>query len=177
MNKTVVIMAMSGCGKDLAINYMSNKYDTPISISNTTRPIRKGERQGVEYNFMSKQEFDKYEYPIPPRIYYTKFGDWYYGTSLNVKGKLVILDLEGTKALCEYLGRENVEVIKINTNQIVLLKRLLKRGDNKFEIKRRLKDDLLKFKDSDCFADYIIENNGTLQGFYNKLDFIMRGLD
>ena len=172
--KTIVIMGNSGVGKDCTIQYLSHKYHIPIALSTTTRPMREGEQQGREYNFVTKEEFDKYEYPIPPRVYHTVHGDWYYGTDRNVgEGKIIILDYSGTKSLCDYLGREKVSVIKLNTKVSILLERIKNRGDNDSEMKRRLIDDIEQFMGSDEYADYVVENNGIINELYQKLDWIM----
>ena len=173
MNKTIVIMGWMSSGKDTAIQYLSNNYNIPIAISNTTRPRREGELQGREYNFVTKEEFDAQEYPIPPRVYHTIYGDWYYGTDPLVKGKLVILDFAGCKSLCNKLRRENVIVIKLKTSKSILKRRAIERGDNLDEICRRIADDEDVFKGSDEYADYIIQNNDSEKQLYGKLDNIM----
>jgi len=173
MNKTIILMAHTASGKDTAIKYMSKKYNIPMSISNTSRPIRKNETQGVEYNFMSKEEFSIYDYPIPPRVYHTTKGDWFYGTDPNVENKIVILDFKGCQSLCDYLGRENIEVIKLKIDDKILLQRIKNRGDDEKEFIRRITDDKIKFEGSDEFADYIIENNGSIEEFYEKIDSVM----
>ena len=52
----------------------------------TTRPIRKGEKQGVTYHFITKEEFNqKIEegFFAEYQSYNTEFGIWYYGTSFE----------------------------------------------------------------------------------------------
>ena len=173
MNKTIVILGYIGAGKDLAIKYISDKYNIPIAISNTTRPMRENETQGVEYNFMSKEEFDTYEYPIPPRVYHTVHGDWYYGTSKEVENKIVILDFGGYKALCDYLGGENVIGVLITSNLLTLKKRALQRGDNPKEVERRLSDDIIKFKGAEKEVDYVLRNDKDIYTYKSDLDKMM----
>ena len=174
MRKTIIIMAMSGCGKDTAIQYLSSKYNLEISISSTTRPMRDCEVQGREYNFITKEEFDLCECVVPPRVYHTVHGDWYYMTDPNVKGKIVILDFKGAKAVCEVLGRENCYVIKINAPTNTLFCRAMDRGDDIDEIRRRLLDDDIVFEGSDEYADVVINNNSTLDNFKELLDLTMK---
>jgi len=173
MDKTIVLMGWSSSGKDCSIEYLSNKYNIPISISNTTRPRRNCETEGVEYNFMTENEFNSQDYMMPPRIYHSVFGDWLYGTSLDVKGKLVILDYSGTKHLCNKLGRENIIVIKLNASKAIIKRRYVGRGDNISEVNRRIADDIIVFEGSDEYADYIINNNGTSEELFDKLDEVM----
>ena len=166
-------MGMSGAGKDEVINYISKTYNKEISVSVTTRPIRRCETQGVEYIFVTNEEFNSYEPAIPIRVYHTVFGDWKYLTRTDVKGKIVILDYNGTQSLCDYLGRENVIVIKLNVDMDIIHNRLGSRGDCRDEIKRRLADDVIKFKGSDDYADYVIDNNDSLEELYTKLNVVM----
>jgi guanylate kinase len=65
MNKLrpLVISGPSGCGKGTLINYALEKYKglMGLSVSYTSRAPRKGETHGVEYFFVSKEEFVKVE--------------------------------------------------------------------------------------------------------------------
>ena len=173
MEKTIVLMGLSGSGKDSALKYISEKYNKEISVSVTTRPMRKGEKQGIEYTFVNDEEFDSYEPAIHIRVYNTVFGDWKYLTRTDVKGKIIILDYAGAQSLCDYLGRENVIVIKLNVDMDIIHNRLSNRGDSENEIERRLADDIIKFKGSNDYANYTINNNGSLEELYEILDSLV----
>jgi len=177
MNKTIVLMGMTSSGKDTAIKYISENYDIPIAVSYSTRPRRPNETDGIEYHFVSDEEFDKLPQIIPPRIYNTfqdnKPAVWKYLTNPNVAGRVVILDKKGAELLCEALGRENVIVIYIKSSLENIEKRLIIRNDSEMERNRRIIDDTKVFKGAEQFADYTIENNSTLWQFYKKIDKIM----
>ena len=53
------ISAPSGAGKTSLVNALLNQGDTSlcVSVSHTTRPRRPGETHGVNYHFVSREEF------------------------------------------------------------------------------------------------------------------------
>ncbi len=81
--KMIIFCGPSGSGKGtVAKEFLyEKKYDFHFSISATTRPIRKGEKNGVNYFFLNKKEFETW-------IFENKFYEWamfadnYYGTPI-----------------------------------------------------------------------------------------------
>ena len=80
--KIIVIAAPSGCGKSTIINALLERGDLNLgfAVSATTRPPREGEVDGVNYYFMSVEdfreaiaegEFVEYEEVYPGRLYGT----------------------------------------------------------------------------------------------------------
>ena len=54
----IVISAPSGCGKTTLLRLLLDKFsDIGVSVSHTTRPMRKGEAKGVDYNFVDIETF------------------------------------------------------------------------------------------------------------------------
>ena len=54
----LVLSAPSGGGKSsIARNLLQGRDDLGYSVSATTRPIREGEREGVDYYFLTREEF------------------------------------------------------------------------------------------------------------------------
>ena len=105
--RPVVISAASGTGKSTIIKkVLQRDPELAFSISATTREPRAGEKDGVNYHFISDQEFER-------GISEGRFLEWeivhgkYYGTervpleNLLKSGKYVILDLDvnGGKAI------------------------------------------------------------------------------
>jgi len=58
-DKPLMIIGPSAVGKDTMINRLKRKYPNKINKlpSYTTRPIRSGEKDGVDYYFVTKEEF------------------------------------------------------------------------------------------------------------------------
>ena len=86
MGKIYCLLGKSASGKDsIYKNILSKTGDRfRTIIPYTTRPIRSGEREGVEYHFVSVPEFKQMEQDgkvIEYRCYHTVYGDWYYFTA------------------------------------------------------------------------------------------------
>ena len=119
-----VVIITGGCavGKDTIARSLKEEYKT--FVSDTTRPKRVGERDGVEYNFLSEEMFfskvNNADY-VETREYETKEGVWYYGLPTGEVSKafsqggnyMVILDPQGAKTFIEYLYkvREKSEMV------------------------------------------------------------------
>ena len=79
-----IFCAPSGSGKSTMVKHLLHTYPNQfeLSISCTTRPPREGEVNGINYHFLSNQEFaDKIE--NGEMLEATVFRDWCYGTSLD----------------------------------------------------------------------------------------------
>ncbi len=96
----LVLSGPSGAGKSTIIDNASNRIgEYYFSISTTTREPREGEVHGVDYYFVSKEEFEE-DIKAGQFLEYATVHSNYYGTSLKpVKealemGKLVIFDID-----------------------------------------------------------------------------------
>lgn len=58
MSNLIYIMGKSSAGKDTIYQKVKEKIDTNLYIPYTTRPMREGETQGREYNFITREEFN-----------------------------------------------------------------------------------------------------------------------
>lgn len=157
--KIFVLIGKSASGKDTLFNKLKDSlYFDPV-ISDTTRPMRPGERDGVEYNFISNDKFisgindGKY---VEYRKYHTVDGLWYYGVKVdslhldNVYPMIVIMDFDGYRDLKSALAGKEVEIIGIylQADETLRKKRAIKRQLGCFdegEWNRRAKDDDEKF--------------------------------
>ena len=100
--KIVIITAPSGAGKTSITRYLLNKYPDKLafSVSAATRDPRGAEKNGVDYYFMSEEEFTN-------KIQHEEFVEWemvykgkYYGTLKSEihriwsEGKVPVLDID-----------------------------------------------------------------------------------
>ena len=154
-HKIIILTGKSASGKGLVENKLVKNGFKRI-ITYTTRPSRDGERNGIDYNFVTEHHFlqlirenELVEY----RKYNTEFGIWYYGSSansidLNKHDYVITLTLDGAEAFVNYFGAENCIVFYIDAPKSVREKRAESRdpqGFNKDEWDRRAKTDNVDF--------------------------------
>lgn len=99
-----VISGFSGAGKGTLMKVLLEKYEYSLSISATTRKPRAGEKNGIEYFFLTREEFESM-IQRKQLIEWAEYVGNYYGTPKNyveeqlTKGKNVILEIEIQGAL------------------------------------------------------------------------------
>ncbi|MBE0491364.1 MAG: guanylate kinase [Sulfurospirillum sp.] len=137
----LIISGPSGSGKSsLMQKVLLEIEDVYFSISTTTRSIREGEIDGVNYHFTSKEEF---EADIDNGLFleWAKVHENYYGTSLKPilkalhAGKIVVcdIDVQGHKIAREKFGNIITSVFLTTQNQEILRQRLTMRGTDSLE--------------------------------------------
>lgn len=96
----LILSGPSGCGKSTLLKEVYKDIsDYYFSISTTTRAAREGEKHGVDYYFVSKEEFEK-DIEAGNFLEYANVHGNYYGTSLKPimkalhENKLVIFDID-----------------------------------------------------------------------------------
>lgn len=138
----LVVSGPSGSGKSsLMKGLLHDIIDSYFSISSTTRPIREGEKDGVNYHFISKAEFEQ-DIDAGFFLEWAKVHDNYYGTSLKPilkelhEGKLVIcdIDVQGHKIAREKFGNLITSVFITTPDQKSLKERLVSRGTDSAEV-------------------------------------------
>ena len=141
----------------------------------TTRPIREGERDGVEYFFVDTERLQKMqeeEKIIEIRSYNTKCGIWTYFTAddgqidLDKYDYLMIGTLVSYRALREYFGEEKLVPVYIEVEDGLRLSRAIERErrqtDPKYaELCRRF------LADEDDFSEKNIQAAGITRRFMN----------
>lgn len=174
----------SGAGKDSFVKELSDREILETIISTTSRPMREKEKQGREYNFVSREHFEnliKNNDLIEYRTYNTtvngKSDTWYYGLPKQDfdkdKNYAVILDMEGMKNFKKAYPNEDIKTVYITTDENIRKQRAIKRGSfDETEWNRRVKDDSIKFSNARNEADYIIENNGYWSDAFHKIEAI-----
>lgn len=176
--KLFVISGPSGVGKDTIINeYLKNNKGL-LSISATTRDKRKGEVDGKDYYFLTKEEFEDW-IKNDNFLEYATYNDNYYGTpkskieeNLN-KGINVFLVIEVQGALQIKEKIKDSKLIFIMPPSISELEKRLKNRNTETDemIKNRLEIATKEMNMSSMY-DYIITNN-KIENAVEKLKLII----
>lgn len=160
----IIIFGKTASGKSRVVDELVKRGFKKI-VTTTTRPARKGEIDGVDYNFISEEEFEQLintRYFAEWKKYDTVEGVWYYGSPLDEISRsnnksIVILTPDGYRDIKDEL--DDHIAIYIYANNKTIRSRLSKRGDKKEEADRRIKQDNKDFKDAEFLADRIFYNN------------------
>jgi len=147
--KLVIISGPSGAGKSTVVRRLLNECPLPLklSVSATTRPPRPAERDGVDYHFLSKEDFFRRRKADDFLEWKEVFGRGdFYGTLRKettaglANGKWVVLeiDVEGTSSVVQQ--HHEVITIFVDPGSMAELERRLRhRGTESEEsIQRRL---------------------------------------
>lgn len=137
MGKIYYIMGKSSSGKDTLFKEIKGTLPFLNTITPyTTRPVREGEEDGVEYFFVPEETLDIYENEgkvIELRLYNTVHGIWKYATvddgQIDLAGSdyLVIGTLESYKKMVEYFGQDKLIPLYIEVEDGERLSRALQR--------------------------------------------------
>ena len=138
MGRIYFLMGKSASGKDTMYNRLINDRELGLKpyVGYTTRPVRAGEQEGVEYHFstVSKmKEFEEQGKLIEKRVYHTVYGDWYYFSvesdevDLDTGDYLYIGTLESYVNMRRYYGKDKVIPIYLEVEDGLRLSRALKR--------------------------------------------------
>ena len=166
LKKLIIITGPSGVGKGTVIKeLLDTNKDIWLSISATTRNPRIGEKDGVNYYFISEERFkdmiDKKEF-----LEWAQFAGNYYGTPLSTvnekieKGFIVLLEIEveGAKQIKEKFP-ESLSIFLLPPSKEELEKRIRNRGTEKEEaIDRRLSRANYEIASSNQF-DFVLTNH------------------
>ncbi|MBE6452614.1 MAG: guanylate kinase [Alphaproteobacteria bacterium] len=178
-----IIEAPSGTGKGTVIKeLLKNDANIKFSVSVTTRPPREGEVEGVDYYFVTDEQYNEF---MAQDAFY-EFVDSQYGSRygtlrsevdsfINV-GQDVIFDMDwaGARQMREKAGADVVTIYLLPPSIKELRQRLENRGtDSKEVIEKRMGIILEKVSHWDEF-DYVIVNV-DLQETVTKIQKIISG--
>ena len=177
MGKIYYMMGKSSSGKDtLYKEVLKALPKLKTLVLYTTRPIREGAQEGIEYHFVTDEELERFEKAgkiIEERTYDTVYGAWKYATiedgqiNLAAYDYLVIGTLESYAGMKKCYGAENLVPIYIEVEDGERLSRALSRERQqeqpKYEemCRRFLADekDFSKERVAACGIDRGYENN------------------
>jgi guanylate kinase len=178
----LVLSSPSGAGKTSIVKaLLKQDSNLSLSVSVTTRPPRKNEVNGVDYMFVSKEEFDQLVSEQGFFEHAKVFGN-YYGTLKQPimekldQGQDVILDIDwqGTQQLSQHLEREIIKVFILPPSYQALYARLTSRGlDDTKIIHNRMQESISEISHWAEY-DYVVINDDFELTINNVLS-ILRG--
>ena len=166
-SKLIIFSAPSGAGKSSLIKKLIELSESTIelSVSVTTREPRDGEVHGVDYFFISEQEFLKLK-KQDSFLESANVHGFHYATLKSFvdektsSGISVILDIDvqGFKQV-KQTSQDNVSIFILPPSLEELEKRLFNRGSESAEsIKKRLENAFIELRSAEIF-DYVVVND------------------
>lgn len=177
MGKIICLMGRSSSGKDTI--YKKLLEDKQISFKTivpyTTRPVRDGEREGVEYHFTDEEGYQRLLAQgsvIEARAYNTCYGIWRYFTvadesiRLEENSYILIGTLEAYSQIQKFYGADQVIPVMIELDDGVRLQRALDR--EKAQDHPRYEEMCRRFlADAEDFSEEKMRLAGIRKTFYN----------
>ena len=141
----LVLSSPSGAGKtSICKKNLETEKNLVMSISYTTRPKRKSEKDGKDYFFVKKKKFDE----LQEKNFFVESAlvfDHFYGTPKNFiennirKGKDILFDIDwqGAQKLVDYSKNDVVSIFVLPPSNKILLERLKRRNEDSNEIVKK----------------------------------------
>ena len=143
----LVLVGPSASGKTEVVKYLISHYQMRKLVTYTTRTMRVGEIDGVDYHFVNREFFLE---RIPKNFFLetVEYNNQFYGTAFEdlAPDKVVILEPSGVK---NYLAKvpNEIKICYLKTPIEYRYKRMKMRGDDEESIQKRLAGDDAIFTD------------------------------
>lgn len=140
-NKVIVLCGAPGSGKTTVRKYLTENFAIEPVLTHTTRPKRKGEHDGIDYWFETRETFFKNHY-----LEYVEYDGNLYGSSYESLERAwqkapvatIVLDTKGAETYLERIPEKTKVVYLCVTDEKVQRERMEQRGDDADKIRRRL---------------------------------------
>lgn len=179
MPEIAFIMGKSASGKDKIFGELTRDESLALNTITmyTTRPMRAGETEGVEYFFVDDEKADEFLKAgriVEMRCYDTVYGVWKYFTAddgqvdlSSGKKYIVIGTIEAYIKFCEFYGKEHILPIYIEVDDGIRLLRAIHREQKQKEPK--YEEMCRRFlADSRDFSEDNLSKAGIDRRFYNN---------
>lgn len=140
-NKVIVLCGAPGSGKTTVRKYLTENFAIEPVLTHTTRPKRKGEHDGIDYWFETRETFFENHY-----LEYVEYDGNLYGSSYESLERAwqkapvatIVLDTKGAETYLERIPEKTEVVYLCVTDEKVQRERMEQRGDDADKIRRRL---------------------------------------
>lgn len=140
-NKVIVLCGAPGSGKTTVRKYLTENFAIEPVLTHTTRPKRKGEHDGIDYWFETRETFFENHY-----LEYVEYDGNLYGSSYESLERAwqkapvatIVLDTKGAETYLERIPEKTEVVYLCVTDEKVQRERMEQRGDDADKIRCRL---------------------------------------
>ena len=141
----IVLTGASASGKTVTALDLQKRHGLIKAITTTTREKRVGETDGVEYFFISKEEFQK-RLAENRFVEHSLYNGNYYGCGVDQisDNKIVVLDPNGLHSFLK-LKDKNIVSFLLIADESTRKSRMASRGDKEANIKQRIENDVNDF--------------------------------
>jgi guanylate kinase len=141
----IILTGASASGKTEIAKLLAKKYHIVKAVTHTSRAPRQGERNAVDYFFVTKTEFEQLK-KENDFVETTMYNGNYYGTSKAqvTDFKCVVVDPNGLKSFIA-LKDPSVVTFYLIASEDTRVRRMTSRGDKKEDIARRIGGDKIDF--------------------------------
>ncbi len=185
MNKGLLIVysGPSAVGKDTVLNEIINdkELNLALSVSMTTRKPRPGEKEGVEYFFVSEERFND-AIMNNELLEYAEYVGNFYGTPLAYveknrnegKNVVLVIEMEGRKKVLDKVKDNVISICIVPPSMKELEKRMrLRKKDSEETIRKRLNKAKEELKHTSDY-DYVVENDTIEQAAIEIKNIILK---
>ncbi len=175
--KVIALFGKAGSGKDTILRALVNKFPDRYNeiVSCTTRPPREGEQEGVNYYFLTVDQFTE-KVLNGDMLEATEFNNWHYGTALSSlstdKINVGVFNPEGIRCLMEDNFVDLTAYYVQVEDKERLIRQLIREVDPDVkEIIRRFSADEKDFEDLEDI-DYQVIINQDKNDVFRAVDLI-----
>ena len=173
----LVLVGESASGKSSIEKYLVDNYGYNKIVSYTTRQPREGEIDGVDYHFVSVEQFKS----LKEQKFFAEtavYNNWHYGTAKEdcTDDKVAVLTPHGLKQITKVDGINAVSFY-INVPRRDRLIKILQRGDDIEEAYRRSLSDVGQFDGIEDEVNYVINNEGYQKSIEEMSREVMKEVD
>lgn len=172
----IILVGECGCGKTAIERVLVEQYGYEKTVSYTSKPKEEGEVNGVDYNFISFDDFTE----KCNNGFFVECGSnnhIFYGTTIDQykRNTVCILTPHGLKQIKKNLGQSDLEIhsFYIKVPRKDRLTKMFDRGDDIDEAIERDKEDIALYKHIEDEVDYVLNNESYFSDPENMAYLIM----
>ena len=170
----ILLAGPSASGKTEIAKILMKDFGIRKVVTHTTRSPRVGEKDGVDYHFVSREDFERLSQD-GQFVETTSFNGNLYGSSKKevADDKVLIVDPIGLKT---YLSLRDPRIVSFyfDTSEETRKQRMISRGDSEKAIESRIQNDREAFQDVPSTTFRIQNETGSLEELAKKVYSLYR---